>query len=426
MPEFIAQHPHDFPRVPDVTLPQKPRRFKKLLIAAVPLILLLGFTVYWLMRPARLATDGASGSVGSSPAKQTAAPTSIRLIATGDWIAHDSINAAAKQADGSYNYLPLVNDFKTILQTADIRFCNDPILNGGESLGISGYPKFNSPTEFVTDMGKLGCNVVNSASNHSFDFTQANIDNSVKAWAAVPNMLAVAGENQNQQQHDTVHTFTVKGLKFAFLAYSTYSNVDAPPLNNYGVNVFSQAFAASQIAQAKVDGAQFIIVSIRWGTEYTTTVNAEQQADAQFLASQGVNLVLGHGSHELQPVQKVTGSSGNQTVVWYSIGNFLNTQEPPETLFNGLPIIDIDIKSHQITNMRFLPTYMHYEWTAAAAAADNISTRHTLHMYLLENATQSMLDAQQLHTTIAAQQQRLTSTLSADGLTIPLITSKQL
>ena len=337
-----------------------------------------------------------------------------------------SVNAAALQSNKTYNYIPLVSDVMPVFKTGDIRFCNDPILNGGEFLGISGYPKFNSPTEFVTDMGQFGCNLVNTASNHSFDFTQANINNSVTAWDNVPNMLAVAGENQNQQQHDQVHVFTVKGIKMAFLAYTTYSNNDAPPLNNYGVNTFSDSYASSQIAQAKADGAKYIIVSMRWGVEYSTNVDSEQQQDAQFLANQGVNLIIGQGSHELEPVQQLTGTGGNKTVVWYSIGNFLNTQEPAETLFNGLPIIDIDTKTLQITDMKFLPTYMHYSWTAAQQAADDTNARTDVHMYLLEDATQDMINAQQLNTTIAAQKQRISSTLSADGLSIPLITSSQL
>jgi len=390
-----------------------------LILLAIVVVVIIGVKLF-------SGSDTKSAKSTGQTAVGSTASGKIRLIATGDWIAHDSVNTAAKQANGSYNYLPLVSDFKPIFNQADIRFCNDPILNGGESLGIYGYPKFNSPTEFVTDMGQLGCNLVNTASNHSFDFTQANIDNSVAAWAKVPNMLAMAGENRSQAEHDTVHYFTEKGVKFAYLAYTTYSNQDAPAQNNYGVNVFSEAFAASQISQAKANGAQIIIASMRWGTEYSTTVNAEQTQDAQFLADQGVNLILGHGSHELQPTQQLTGSGDNKTLVWYSIGNFLNTQEPPETLFNGIPVMDFDTKSHAITIVGFLPTYMHYEWTAAQAKADDTNARNHLHMYLLEDATQQMIDAQQLNTTIAAQKQRLSTTLNADGLQIPLITSKQL
>jgi poly-gamma-glutamate capsule biosynthesis protein CapA/YwtB (metallophosphatase superfamily) len=404
---------------------------KKWLIAGASLLLVLlaaGGLWFFVLKhtPKTVTTESSSTAhtVGVHPAAID--DSTLRLIATGDWIAHDSVNTAAKQSNGTYNYLPLVADFEPIFKSADIRFCNDPILNGGESLGISGYPKFNSPTEFVTDMGELGCNLVNTASNHSFDFTQQNITNSVNAWAAVPNMLAMAGENTNQAQHDAVHVFSVKGVKIAFLAYTTYSNLDAPALNNYGVNIFSTAFASSQIATAKAEGAKIIIVAMRWGTEYSTDVNAEQKTDAQFLADQGVSLVIGQGSHELETVAQLSGASGNKTTVWYSIGNFLNTQEPPETLFNGIPIITYSTSTDQITNMQFLPTYMHYEWTAAQQAADDTNARTNLHMYLLEDATQSMINAQQLNTTIAAQEARMNTTLSADGLTIPLITSKQL
>src|SRR5258708_662928 len=189
---------------------------------ALVLVVVLGFVAgtSWVVKSRTAGSAAASG--GSTPgqtATNTSLPTSIRLVATGDWIAHDSVNMAARQPDGGYNYLPLVDDFAQVLKSADIRFCNDPILNGGKSLGITGYPKFNSPTEFVTDMGKLGCNLANTASNHSFDYTQANIDNSVAAWAAVPNMLAVAGENRSPAEHDAVHYFSVKGVPFAFLAY---------------------------------------------------------------------------------------------------------------------------------------------------------------------------------------------------------------
>ncbi|HEV2402716.1 MAG TPA: CapA family protein [Candidatus Saccharimonadales bacterium] len=411
---------------PVVSIPQntQPRRLRVRIIVAILLLLIAAIGLWWLTRS---STTKSSHVITTTTTQQkVASATNIRLIATGDWIAHDAVNAAAKQPDGTYNYLPLVSDFIPVFKQADIRFCNDPILNGGESLGISGYPKFNSPTEFVKDMGKLGCNLANTASNHSFDYTQANINNSVAAWQQVPNMLAVAGENQNQQQHDAIHIFTVKGVEIAFLAYTTYSNTDAPPLNNYGVNIFSQSFASSQIQQAKQQGAQFIIVSMRWGTEYSTRVDPDQHQDAQWLADQGVNLILGHGSHELQSVQQLKGADGQSTTVWYSLGNFLNTQELPETLFNGLAVIDINTQSKQITAMHYLPIYMHYEWTAAQQAADDINARGHLHLYLLEDATQSMIDAQQLHTSIVAQRHRMTSTLSANGLDIPLINSHQL
>lgn len=395
-------------------------------IAIVVLLLIAALGIYKLTyHKVGYSHKGTTTTHSSSNTTSNSSLTDIRLIATGDWIAHDSINSAALQANGSYNYLPQISDFLPIFNHADIRFCNDPILNGGESLGISGYPKFNSPTEFVTDMGKLGCNLINLASNHSFDFTQANIDNSVTAWQNTPNVLAFAGENQNTTQYNAVHYFTMHGIKFAFLAYTTYINKDAPAQNNYGVNVFSTAFAQSQIATARQNGAQFIIASMRWGTEYSNAITSEQTQDAQWLADQGVNLVLGHGTHVLQPVTWLNGPNGSKTLVWYGLGDFLQSQEPADTVFNGIATLDINPKSLAIENLGFIPIYMHYSWTPAQQAADDIAARTNLHLYLLEDANQGLINEQQLSTTISAQEQRLSSTLTADGVNIPLITSKQ-
>jgi poly-gamma-glutamate synthesis protein (capsule biosynthesis protein) len=399
----------------------KTKNFK---IKYLILILVLGTAGYFTFKHFQTIKTNNTQSLEAPNNSSSGKP--IKFIATGDWIAHGSINTQALQSDGKYNYMPMVQDFLPIFKNADIKFCNDPILNGGESLGISGYPKFNSPTEFVTDMGKLGCNLVNTASNHSFDYTQANINNSVSAWQSVPKMLAVAGENQNSDQQNTVHYFSIKGLKFAFLAYTAYSNNDSPVLNSYGVNTYTNAFAQKQIDKAKSAGAKFIIVSIRWGTEYSTSTNPEQIKIAQYLADQGVNLILGHGSHELQPVAQIKGANGNSTLVWYSLGNFLNAQEPPETLFNGIVCMNIDPKTQAISNIKYLPIYMHYEWTAAQQIADDTNSRNNLHLYLLENARQSMLDSQQLKTTIPDQKARISNTLNSLGLNIPLISSQQL
>ena len=382
--------------------------------------------------PAYLALSaGHGGSTQASSALQASTPSVtgkskadaiISLAATGDWIAHDTINAQAKQRDGSYDYSSMVADLKPYFQRSDIRFCNDPILNGGAVSAVTGYPKFNSPPDFVTSMGSFGCNLVNTASNHSFDYSQANITASFDAWKRVPNTLAVAGENSSASEHDAVHYFTIKGVKFAFLAYTSYINSDAPVQNDYGVNVFTTSFAGDQIREAKQRGAQVIIASMRWGTEFSTNVNDKQQRDAQWLADQGVQLVLGHGSHELQPVQQLTGTNGNKTLVWYSLGNFLNTQIPAETLFNGIAYMTVNPKSFEVSVTGYLPVYVHYEWSAADAAAENINQRSNVHMYLLDDVTQARIDSGQLKTTVLAQRQRMFNTLDSKGLNVFLLT----
>ena len=394
---------------------------RKAVAAGIVLLMLVLFAVFWwLRRPADRPVSGQTAQSDTSRSKKSAGD--ISLIATGDFIAHDSLNQQAKKTDGGYDYLRFMSDFKPVFAAADIRFCNQATVSGGQAFGISGYPVFNAPAQFAKDMAGLGCNLVNTASNHSFDKGQAAIDATLNTWRSLPGMLAVAGENSNQAEHDTIHYFTIKGVKFAFLAYTTYNN-QTPP-DSYGVNEYSESFAASQIKAARAAGAKFIIASMRWGTEYSAGINAEQTAESRFLADQGVNLVLGHGPHELETVKQLTGSGGNKTLVWYSLGNFINTQEPPETLFNGLAVMKIDPQTLEIKQAGYLPIYMHYEWTAAQAASEDLLARHDLHLYLLDDVTQSMIDKNQLRTTVATQKQRLEDLLNANT-TVPLLTKSQ-
>jgi poly-gamma-glutamate synthesis protein (capsule biosynthesis protein) len=328
-------------------------------------------------------TSNVDNTQTKSAEDKTAEPKKTRFIATGDFIGHDAINKHAKTESG-YSYAPFMDQMKPLFSSADIRFCNQATLVGGEQFAITGYPSFNSPAQFAKDMAGIGCNVINTASNHSADKSQAVIDANVTLWNNIPNTLAVAGQYSSAAEQQKIATFEVDGMKYAFLAYTTYSN--SPPQTAYGVNMYSRERVASQVATAKAAGAQFIVISMRWGTEYSQSVNAYQVAESQYLADLGVQLVLGHGPHVLEPVKLLTGKDGNETVVWYSLGNFLHAQLEPETLFNGVAVMDIDPKTAKITAVGFLPIYMHYEWTSDQAARQDLLARKNFELVPLEKA----------------------------------------
>ena len=92
-----------------------------------------------------------------------------------------------------------------------------------------------------------------------------------------PNMLAAVGLNKNKQDQQKCMSLWLKIPRSHFWPTTTYLNQDAPAQNDYGVNVFSEDFAKSQIAEAKKQGAQIIIVSMRWGTEFSSQVNELQR-----------------------------------------------------------------------------------------------------------------------------------------------------
>src|SRR5207253_4014823 len=123
-----------------------------------------------------------------------------------------------------------------------------------------------------------------------------------------------------------------------------------------------------------------VLVSMRWGTEDSPVVNATQERDAQQLTDDGADIVFGHGPHVLQPVARLRAASGRETIVWYSLGNFLNSQLAIEALIGGFATMDIDVATKKITNIGFLPVYSHYEWTPEQKAAHDLLARHSFGM----------------------------------------------
>ena len=85
---------------------------------------------------------------------------------------------------------------------------------------------------------------------------------------------------------------------------------------------------------------------MHWGDEYVFEPTKEEKEIAQYLSSLGVNLIIGSHPHVVQPVGYV-----NDTLVIYSLGNFLSGQRPmgiDKTI--GLMVgMDIVVKDKKVT-----------------------------------------------------------------------------
>lgn len=370
-------------------------------------LILVGFFAWQKLKVTDNEAQTIIGSNSTPEAEETdQSKTSLRLIITGDIIAHDSVNANAK-ANNGYDYYKLMSNMKPFFDKSDVRFCNQATPAGGVEFGVSGYPVFNAPLQLTDDMVRLGCNLVNLGTNHTYDKGQVLINSMVEHWDK-QNILAHAGANRTAQERDTVRYFEQNGVRFGFLSYSTYSN--SPVSNGYGVTMYSQALVERQLREAQ-QKADIVLVSMRWGTEYSPNINARQTQISQFLADNGADIIIGHGPHVLQPVKKLKSSAGSEAVVWYSIGNFLNTQLEIEALTGVIGVVDIDIKSKSVTNIAALPIYNHYEWSTADRVAERLLARSNVQMYALDKANEQ-LESSGHDTTAARQIERITKVLN--------------
>ena len=422
-PPVAVPRPRPQPAPPQQPQPQQPvaaaphvkkKRKKRGILPVIVFLVLsglaagagyMGYNKYYKKTPV--------ANVNNSAGSETSEPQltgTIRFIATGDSLAYDSINNAAKKEDGSYDYLPMMSEFKPFYDKADIGLCNETTPGGGDKngLAISGYPNFNAPTDWSVGFAELGCNIINLASERTNDKGQPAIDAMVETWSLQKDILAVAGANRTPEEQAKVRYFEVKGLKFAYLAYTT--NVAARPVSPHGVNLYSDDLAGKQVTEARKN-ADFVVVSMNWGTENSADINADQERIAQFLADKNVDVIVGGGPRVLQPAKVLNGSGGHQTMVWFSLGNFLGSPLPLENLIGGMAIMDIDVATQQIQNPKLLPVYMHYEWTPQQKAAGTINARHDFKLYPLDQAAVP-LGRSLNNTTVEAQTQRVTGIIT--------------
>lgn len=382
-------------------------------IIIISILLLLGaIAAWWLITPASQGSEDITS--GSSSMRETNDNSAnqddglLRIVATGDMIAHDSVIANAQQADGNYDFYSLMQRMQPLFAQADVSFCNEATPAGGEQFGITGYPIFNAPLSWHDGIESVGCNVINLGTNHTYDKGEPLVDAMVADWQN-RDVFATAGALRDQAERKQISYFDAEGVRFAFLSYSTYTNQPVP--NDYSLVRYDRDTATREIAEAK-DNADIVLVSMRWGVEYSDAASSSDQQIARDIAAAGADYVFGHGPHVLQPVERINRDDGGETIVWYSLGNFLNTQIPAEALIGGFAVMDIDKDSLRLRSIGFLPVYSHYEWSAEEAATENLLARENLQMYALDEVDDSYFASQQLDSTVQTERERVRNVLN--------------
>ncbi len=269
---------------------------------------------------------------------------SARIFMVGDALIHSSIYQDAKQSDGSYDFRSMLEYIKPIALKYDLKYYNQETILGGASLGYSNYPRFNSPQEVGDAFIDAGFNLVSLATNHTMDKGEVGVINSVNYWKSKEGIV-YSGQWTSSEERETVEIHEINGIKYAFFAYTTWTNgLNTPSGKEYLNNVYSDEKAKTDIEKVK-DKVDVIIVAMHWGNEYSHGVSASQTSIANYLSSLGVNLIIGAHPHVVEPVEYI---NDGKTFVIYSLGNFISDQVGIERL-TGLmmevtikKVIDID------------------------------------------------------------------------------------
>lgn len=245
----------------------------------------------------------------------------MSLVAVGDALIHGAVYTDAYIGNGNYDFSDMFTDIKPLIENYDLKYYNQETIIGGKNLGVSHYPRFNSPDEIALDLIDIGFNLVSLANNHSYDKNEQGVLYSVNFWKSKD--VIVSGQYDSLESRNNIEIHEQNGIKYAFIAYTNSTNgLSLPTGKEYLVNVYSNEKARMDIESIK-DKVDVIIVSMHWGKEYTHIPTDLQKEQAKYLSSLGVNLIIGAHPHVIMPVDYV-----GDILVIYSLGNFISGQSP--------------------------------------------------------------------------------------------------
>ncbi len=188
------------------------------------------------------------------------------------------------------------------------------------------WPKgynFRTPPRFASGLSAARFRVVTLANNHTLDYGQIGLLDTLAALDAAHVRHVGAGVDAASAHAPVI--VEVNGLRVAFLGYvatpdegggfsiGAWAAGPATP----GLALGTPDAIATDVAAAR-QLADFVIVAVHAGDEYRTAPNATQRALAQAALDAGADAYIGAHAHVVQPIEL----RGGKLIAW-GLGNFI-------------------------------------------------------------------------------------------------------
>jgi poly-gamma-glutamate synthesis protein (capsule biosynthesis protein) len=262
----------------------------------------------------------------------------VSFAVAGDVIPHEAVRAAAAAAgDDAQGWTALLSDVSDVFQSADFGFVNmETPVAPAHSKGSKPF-MFDAPVALPQALKASGIKIVSFANNHVMDQGWPGFIET-REHLRDTGLLFVGTGDTAATTFQPVFT-EANGIKVGWLGMTRWLNGNRNPDKDDQphVNFFpypgesggapgadeTQVLAAIKAARAECD---LLVVSIHWGIEYAPAPRPEDIDTAHEILDAGASIIVGHHPHVLQPVETYRTADGRNTVIFYSLGNFLSNQ----------------------------------------------------------------------------------------------------
>jgi poly-gamma-glutamate synthesis protein (capsule biosynthesis protein) len=275
----------------------------------------------------------------------------VSFAVAGDVIPHEAVRAAAGAAvaagdpTNSQGWGALLSGVSDVFKRADFGFVNlETPVAPAHSRGSKPF-MFDAPVALLDGLKASGIKIVSFANNHVMDQGWPGFTETREHLRDEGLLFAGSGDTVQQQWQPVI--IEANGIKVGWLGMTRWLNGNRNPDKDDQphVNFFpypgesggapggdeAKVLDAVKAARAQCD---FLVVSIHWGIEYAPVPRPEDVDMAHKMLEAGASVIVGHHPHVLQAVETYKTQDGRNTVIFYSLGNFLSNQS--RTYVDGL------------------------------------------------------------------------------------------
>ncbi|MGN9774674.1 CapA family protein [Micromonospora sp. H33] len=310
--------------------------------------------------PPNAAAPSASSVTPTAAPEASTGPRTLRLVAAGDILVHPAVTEQARRdarRAGGLDFAPMFAGIAPAISAADLALCHLETPLAPPDGPFAGFPAFSAPPQVLDGIRAAGFDGCSTASNHTLDQGAEGVVRTLDALDAAG--LAHAGSARSAAEAGKPRIYSVGGVRLGHLSYTlNFNGLTRPPGKPWLANLIDPPEVLAAAARARAAGAEIVVLSLHWGTEYQHRPDADQEAWArQLIASPDVDLILGHHAHAVQPFRRV----GDEWVV-FGMGNHLARHAEPidanrEGVLARATFTEVGPGRWRVTRMEALPTW---------------------------------------------------------------------
>lgn len=247
-------------------------------------------------------------------------PRRIWIGASGDILFHTRVLDAAE----AHGMDRVFEGLREVIEPDEIAFANLETPLSMEREPMRGNPpRLGAPPSSAAVLARAGLDVLSVANNHVWDQSHLGLADTLDAVRDAGIVAVGAAATEALAPGPVV--IERGGVRVAFVAWTDHIQGYAGSRRPAARVAMYEPRAARRALEAARAEADVVVASMHWGLAYRNESRSEQRSAAEYLIRHGADVVLGHGPHVLQPVERVSSPRG-EALVAYSLGNLVSNQ----------------------------------------------------------------------------------------------------